>query len=423
MSQPGEAVALAAGANGQASLSDRVKGLRLGSQLEGKKSGGGGSAWLPWTLCFLMGITWVSFAVRAYTAGGLKGLLGETPPSPAATSTSSEGNKSQKTATPGGPPAEPGAMVLDRKGNIIAAHQIQVSPIEVSGRIIELAIDEGKRVDKGAVLARLDSTPFKADYDEARGYLESAKAKLHEIKESWPIEVEQAKAQLKEAQELLRQYEADYKRYEEIRKNTAGVADKEYDTAKFGFFTQSARVTQMEKGLLIMEGPRKRKIAGAEADVIQAQARFDRSKWRLDNCLIVAPVTGIILTKRAEIGNLVNALAQNATLNGGICDMADLTDLEIDLDVDERDISKVFVGQDCHVRTDAYPKRQYQGRVDRIMPTAKSAVAMIPIRVKIRVPRKEEGVYLKPQMAANVVFYNRKAPSETPEPPEPVVDP
>jgi HlyD family secretion protein len=423
MSQPIESTALTAGSNGQASLSERVKGLRLGGHLEGKKSGGGGSAWLPWTLCFLMGIAWASFAIRAYTAGGLKGLLGEMPSTSSAATVPSEGNKSQKAATPVGPPAKPGEMVLDRKGIIIAAHQIQVSPIEVSGRIVKLAIDEGKKVEKGTILAELDKTPFQADYDEAKGYLDSAKARLSEIKQSWPIEVDQARAQLKEAQSLLNQYEADYKRYEEIRKTTAGVADKEYDLAKYSFFTQSARVTQMEKGLLLMEGPRKLKIAGAEAEVIQAQARFDRTRWRLENCQIVAPVTGIILTKRAEIGNLVNALAMNTTLNGGICDMADLTDLEIDLDVDERDISKVRVGQDCEVRTDAYPKRRYQGRVDRILPTAKSAVAQIPIRVKIRVPRTEEGVYLKPQMAANVLFFNRDAPPETPEPPEPVVDP
>src|SRR5205823_317060 len=174
--------------------------------------------------------------------------------------------------------------------------------------------------------------------------------------------------QLKESAALRDQYEADYKRFEEIRKRGTGVAEKEYEQAKFGFFTQSARVKQMEVAVAMAKGPRKQKIDAAEADVRQAQARFDRTKWRLSNTTIVAPVDGVILTKRAEIGNLVNALAMNANLNAGVCDMADLTDLEVDLEVQEKDIRKVWVGQACTVEGDAYAERLYAARVDRIMP-------------------------------------------------------
>lgn len=234
--------------------------------------------------------------------------------------------------------------------------------------------------------------------------------------------VEQTRAQLKEANALLSQYESDYKRFMEIRKMNAGVADKEYDLAKYSYFTQMAKVIQMEKALQMAEGPQKQRIASAEGDRVQAQARFDRAKWRLDNCRIVAPVSGIILTKRAEIGNLVNALAMNANLNAGICDMADLTDLEVDLEVQERDISKVKVDQFCYVRADAYPKRRYEARVARILPVANSSKAIIPVRVKIRVQREEEGMFLKPQMGVVVSFYNKEAPPETPDVPKPFIE-
>lgn len=425
MTPPTEFPAMAsdprAATNGQASLSERVKGLRLGTQLEGKKSGGGGSAWLPWTLCLLMGITWASFGIRAYTSGGLKGLLGQTPSTTAA-SAPGEGTKVQKPSTKAGPAAAPGELVLEVKGYMIAAHQIQVCPIEVSGRILTLAIEEGKQFKKGDVLAELDKTSYQADYDEAKGYLESAKAKLVETRDTYPIMVEQTRAQLKEANALLSQYESDYQRFDEIRKMNSGVAAKEFDVAKYSYFTQMAKVVQMEKALQMAEGPQKQRIAAAEGDLVQAQARFDRAKWRLDNCKIVAPVSGIILTKRAEIGNLVNALAMNTALNAGICDMADLTDLEVDLEIQERDISKIYVGQDCYVRADAYPNRRYQARVDRILPVANSSKAIIPIRVKVRVSREEEGKYLKPQMGAVVSFYNRMAPPETSQPPKPVVE-
>jgi multidrug resistance efflux pump len=273
-------------------------------------------------------------------------------------------------------------------------------------------------------LAELDQTPFKADLAEAEAALNTAKARRDELVSSWPLEVEQADAQLKEAQALRDQYESDYKRYENIRKRSGDVAEKEYEQAKFSFLTQTARVKQMAVALEMAKGPRKQKISAAEADVNQAQARFDRAKWRLSNTIIVAPVDGIILTKRAEIGNLVNALAMNANLNAGVCDMADLTDLEVDLGVQEKDIAKVFVNQKCKVQTDAYPGRVYLGRVIRILPVANNSRAEIPVRVSVRVPRKEEGEYLRPQMNAHVFFYNEKAPPEEPgvEPPEPTIE-
>jgi HlyD family secretion protein len=85
--------------------------------------------------------------------------------------------------------------------------------------------------------------------------------------------------------------------------------------------------------------------------------------------------------------------------------LADLSDLEVDLTVQERDISNVFKGQRCVVRSEAYPDRLYQGMVSRLMPIADRAKGAIPIRVKLTVPRDEEGVYLKPEMGAVVTFY------------------
>lgn len=400
--------------NGLATLTERVKGLRL-SNVPTTKRSSGAATWLPWILCLLMAVTWTSFAVRAYRSGGLAAVVGSAPrpttDAPNVTAPSAEKPKVPTTE------AAPGEMVLTVKGTILAAHQIQVSPIEVSGRIEELYIEEGKFFKKGQPLARLDQTPFKADYLEAESALAMARARLDELRNSWPLEVEQAKAQLDEAIALREQYKRDFERYEKLGRN---AAEREYDQARFTYLTQVARVKQMEVSLRVAEGPRLQRIAAAEAEVLQAQARFDRARWRLNNTTIVAPVDGIILTKRAEIGNLVNALAMNANLNAGICDMADLTDLEVDLEVQERDIRKVFVGQDCSVVADAYPEWRYQARVDRIMPIANSSKAIIPVRVKVRVPRKEEGLRLRPQMGAVVTFYNREAPPEAETPPDPV---
>ncbi len=406
------------GTNGTAALSERVKGLRLGN--DPAPATRGGTSWLPWTLCLLMAITWASFAIRAYTTGGWKALTGNTEASRehAPSSANSKPEKSAATASE----AAPGEVLLDIKGFMAASHKIQVSPVEVSGRIMKLFIDEGKAFKKGDVLAELDRTSYQADFDEARGYLNSAKAKLAELEELWPREIEQAKAQLDDSIALRNQYERDYKRFEELRKHNGVVNDKEYEQAMFGYMSQSSRVRLNEAALRMVEGPRKQRIDAAKADVIQAQARYDRTKWRLDNCTIVAPVDGIILSKNAEIGNLVNALSMNSVLNGGICEMADLTELETLLEVQERDINKVFVNQDCVVTSDAYPKRHYSARVDRIMPVANHSKAIVPIRVKVRVARGEEGMYLKPDIGVNVSLYNRQAPPEVAEPRKPNVE-
>jgi multidrug efflux pump subunit AcrA (membrane-fusion protein) len=82
------------------------------------------------------------------------------------------------------------------------------------------------------------------------------------------------------------------------------------------------------------------------------------------------------------------------------------------LTIEERDISKVSVGQKCKIRTDAYPERIYEGVVSRLMPIADRNKAAIPVRVKVTVPQEEEGIYLKPDMTAMVSFLKDSPPPE-----------
>ena len=93
--------------------------------------------------------------------------------------------------------------------------------------------------------------------------------------------------------------------------------------------------------------------------------------------------------------------------------MADLSDLEVELDIQERDMSRVHKGQQCEVRCDAWPDRVYDGEVSRLMPIADRAKGAVPVRVKLHVPAEEEGVYLKPEMGATVAFLNRKPSDPT----------
>jgi multidrug resistance efflux pump len=168
------------------------------------------------------------------------------------------------------------------------------------------------------------------------------------------------------------------------------------------------RVERLTSAFNLMKiGPRQEKIDAAKAEVALAQADFDKAQWRFDNCIVKAPVSGTILKKNAEEGNIVNPIVFQGSYS--ICTMANLADLEVDLYIQERDVANVFVGQRCKVHTEAYPDRIYNGSVSRLMPIADRAKGAIPVRVKLEIPAEEEGVYLKPEMGAIVSFYKKGA--------------
>jgi len=383
-------------------LRDRVERLRLPGQADAPRAAA--TPWLPWVLTLLLALSTVSLAIRL--------ALRPTATAGAAVGEAATNAPSDKIQTPSAAPtdARSNPVVLESKGYIIPAHQIQVSPIEVAGRIVELFIEEGKQFNKGDVLAQLDKSSYEAEYLEAVANAAAARARLAELKNgSRPEEIAQAFAELSEARETLKQARLEYERNKNL--GSGALSAKEFEAAQFAYFALQQRVNKLEHSYeLIKIGPRKERIDGAEAELNTAEARVKRAKWRLDNCTIRAPVSGTILKKSAELGNLVSPLSFN--VSASICEMADLSDLEVELDIIERDVAKVQVGQACKIRTEAYPDRVYDGVVDRLMPIANRAKGAVPVRVKVRVPRDEEGRYLKPDMGASVTFLRPAKPGE-----------
>jgi multidrug resistance efflux pump len=303
------------------------------------------------------------------------------------------------------PVASSGEVVLESKGYVIPVHQIQVSP-KVSGMVVELYFEEGQRVKQGEKLAQLEIDDYRDDRDRAKATLESAQERFLELKRgNRPEEIEAAKADLAEAEAQLEQLFLEWKRNVGLKSGNA-LAIREYEQAYSAYKAMDRRVHRLREAYkLMVEGPRKERIAAAEAEVRQAQADLRKCQWRLDNCTICAPVSGTILTKKAEKGNIVNPVAFN--VSASLCEMADLSDLEVDLSIQERDVANVFKGQRCQVRPEAFPKRLYQGTVSRLMPIADRSKGAVPVRVKIDVPKEEEGVYLKPEMGAIVAFMKK----------------
>lgn len=308
-----------------------------------------------------------------------------------------------------------GEIALEAKGYIIPAHQSLVSP-KVSGMIVELFIEEGKRFNAGDLLAVIESKEYQYDLDRAVATEQAAAARWREAKrrlEDMELEVNQTQAQIDESTEQIKQIQQEWDRKESLRKN-GNVTKEELEEIESKLQIALKQKKRLEFAHELMKtAARQERVDAAQGDWDTAKAEVDKAKWKLDNCRIVAPIKGTILVKKAEKGNNVNPIAQMGSTS--LCEMADLSDLEVELNIPERDIAVIRVGQRCSVRADAWPDRVYSGVVARLMPIADRAKAAVPVRVKVAVPADEEGVYLKPEMNAKVVFLNAPSGARPPE--------
>jgi len=151
-------------------------------------------------------------------------------------------------------------------------------------------------------------------------------------------------------------------------------------------------------------GPREEEIASARGALEQAQGQLAYAESQLDATQIRAPVTGTILERTAEKGELVTAQFAAAADSGGprgsVVTLADLTDLQVELDISQNDFAKLGPTQKAVLTTDAYPDREYKGQINEIAPMANRQKATVQVKVKVLNPDD----YLRPEENANVRF-------------------
>ncbi len=409
-------VAPSASANGAAhgTMLDRVQQLRLDGQLGAAKDARPRNApWLPWMLAAALALAWAGMGLRTYRSPGSDGNFAAAPPgSPAGTPASAASSST--------PVVAPGAVLMAVTGYIVPAVSVAVSPIDAAGQVIELNFKEGQFYEAGTPLARIDPTNYQYAANEAGEGVASAGERLNaaikrrdelDPKSVRQIEKDQLKAQINEATALKARSDDELRRMETIR---SSVSAKEFDTANNDAIAAKFRLQKLDIDLRILEvGPRPERIAAADADVAvarsevkSAEAKLAQAMWRVRNCVIRAPISGTITAKVAEKGVLVNPLAFSAAAgSGGIGTIADLADMEADLEIAEREIAQLAVGMACSVKVNAYPNRAYTGVIDRILPQANRAKSVVSIRVKIALlPGEKPGAYLKPEMGAVVTF-------------------
>ncbi len=238
--------------------------------------------------------------------------------------------------------------LLTASGYVVAQRKAAVAS-KGTGRLVFLGVTEGDPVHANQVVARLEDNDIRA-------------------------QLAQAEANLKLQEAELVAAEAAFRREEQLLA-TGASAQASYDLAD----AQYRRVL---------------------ASIDMAEAQVEVARVALENTLIRAPFAGTVLTKNAEIGEIVAPLAAGANSRAAVVTIADMASLQVETDVSESNIDKIVLGQACEIRLDAYPSYRYAGLVAKVVPTADRAKATV--LVKVAFSQYDERVL--PEMSAKVQF-------------------
>ena len=301
-----------------------------------------------------------------------------------------------------------GESVLSASGYVVAHHKIAVGA-KVMGRVAWIGVEKGDRVQDGQVLVRLEDSEFRAQVNQAQANLAAAQARLDRLRTgSRPEEKLKDKAAVLQAEANLKNAEAEFQRTESLYRS--GVASKsDYDRALAQRDTAVAQVQAARQSSAMTDiGPRKEDITAAAAEVQQMRAALDYANTQLAATEIKAPVTGTVLERIVERGEMVSPSAFGGSgARTSVVDLADLTDLQVELDISQTDFARLKPSQRAEIIPEAYPNLRFSGFIEEIAPEANRAKSTVQIKVKVENPNEQ----LRPEMNARVNFLSDKAPS------------
>jgi HlyD family secretion protein len=315
--------------------------------------------------------------------------------------------------------SEAGETVLSATGYIVAHHTINVNS-KVTGRLAWIGVEKGDKVKEGQVLVRLEDEEFRAAYEQAKGAADNAQAYLEELQHgSRPEEIQQAQHNLDEARATLVNDKLTLDRTKELAASGV-VSRQQLDDATAKFESDQQRVNSLDKAFQLAKlGPRSEELARAQGALTQAKGQLDYAKSQLDATVIRAPVTGTILDRTAEKGELITAQFASAAAGGpqgSVVALADLNDLQVELDIAQADFARLTPDQKGIVTTDAYPDKKYDGQIAQISPEANRQKATVQVKVQVLNPSKYPDVQLRPEMNATVRFLANEQPKDTKTP-------
>ena len=289
--------------------------------------------------------------------------------------------------------ASAGAPVLTASGYVVARRRAVVSA-KIQGRLAELKVEEGARVNEGDVFARLESADFQAAVTRARAQLLRAEAQIATAK----AQVATARAQVHRAEVDLTETKRQLDVSERLSADKLVPTDS-LDAARSRVSVADATVAQAQAEL----GRAETDIARVQAERAQAEADLQYNEALLQNTNIRAPFTGIVVRKMAEVGESVAPIPPGvniSTASGAIVALADLDTLEVEVDVAEANVARLSQDQTAEVVVEAFPDRKYRGVLRQVIPTADRTRATVMVKVTIL----DKDANLKPEMSSKVTF-------------------
>ncbi len=297
---------------------------------------------------------------------------------------------------------------LNATGYVTAAHKVELAS-KVVGKVAWVDVEMGDKIKKDQVLVRLEDEEYQAQVAVQKGLLDNAKAKLAELMAgSRPQETAQAQAQVDQAQSELDNAVLNLKRLKELE-GTRSISQQQIDDADALVRSRKAVVDAQKQQLDLSKlGPRKEVIDAQQATVRQLEGSLELAMVQLNDTVIRAPFDATVLDRNVEVGEFVTTgFVGDKGAKGYVLSIADLNDLRVELDVDQKDIAKTSPGQPCTIVTDAYADHKYAGVVELISPEANRQKATVLVRVKVLQPDE----LIKPDMNATVSFLSK--PSTT----------
>lgn len=308
-----------------------------------------------------------------------------------------------------------GGVVLSASGYIVAHHKINVNS-KVTGRVAWIGVEKGDKVKEGQVLVRLEDQEFRAQVEQAKGAADNTRAYLQQLQNGLrPEEIQQADHNLAEARATLANDKITLDRTRDLA--AQGVLSKQaLDDATARYEASQQKVNSLEQTARMAHiGPRAEEIARAKGAYTQAAGALAFAQSQLEATVIRAPVTGTILERTAEKGELVTAQFASGAEGGprgSVVALADLKDLQVELDIAQDDFARLGPKQKAVVTVDAYPDRKYEGVIAEISPEANRQKATVQVKVQILNPDE----YLRPEMNSTVKFLASDEKSELPNP-------
>jgi RND family efflux transporter MFP subunit len=258
-----------------------------------------------------------------------------------------------------------GFTLLNASGYVVAQRKAAVAS-KATGRLVWLGVEEGSSVREGEVLARIENADVLAGQSQAAANLNSIRTTL-----------DQSQAELHDA-------ELSFKRFK-VLLSQGIVSTADFDTAQARY--RKARAA----------------VAGAEANILAASAALDAARVAVEFTYIRAPFDAVVLTKNADVGDIVTPLGAAADAKAAVVTIADMGSLQAEVDVSESNLEKIRVGQPCEIQLDAFPDLRFRGVVHMVVPTADRSKASVLVKVKFVDFDKRT----LPEMSAKVAFLSR----------------